>query len=175
MKPMLAGSLVLILAFAQVASGQQNPAPAPSAPATEFSGKHKLAEGTDVELQFAQDLSSSTSFEGDPVMLTLVKDLMVGDVVVAKAGSKAYGEVTKAQKSGMMGKPGQLDIRLDYLQTGDSKIKLRGTKSNEGENRVKGALLAPIGRIKHGKNVEIKAGDPLHAYVANDILLPPVS
>lgn len=184
MKLMLAGSLVLILALAQAASGQETPAAAPTAtaanPATSpaaaaASEKYKLAEGTDVALQFTQDLSSSTSFEGDPVMLTLASDLKVGDVVVAKAGSKAYGQVTKAQKSGMMGKPGQLDIRLDYLQTGNDKIKLRGTKSNEGENRIKGALLAPIGRIKHGKNVEIKAGDPLHAYVANDILLPPAS
>lgn len=107
-------------------------------------------------------------------MLTLVGDLKVGGVVVAKAGSKAYGEVTKAQKSGMMGKPGQLDIRLDYLQAGNGKIKLRGTKSKEGEGRIKGALLAPIGRIKHGKNVDIKEGDPLRAYVAEDILLPPV-
>jgi hypothetical protein len=36
-------------------------------------------------------------------------------------------------------------------------------------------LVAPFGRIKHGKNVDIKTGDPLHAYVANDILQPPVS
>jgi len=79
MKPMLAGSLVLILAFAQAASGQESPAAAPTATAAAAapaasSEKYKLAEGTDVALQFAQDLSSSTSFEGDPVMLTLVND-----------------------------------------------------------------------------------------------------
>jgi hypothetical protein len=183
MKPMLAGSLVLVLALAQAALGQESPAAAPTgsaaspatASAAATSGKYKLAEGTDVELQFAQELSSSTSFEGDPVALTLVKDLKVGDVVVAKAGSKAYGQVTKAQKPGMMGKAGQLEIRLDYLQADGGKIKLRGTKSEEGEGRIKGALLAPMGRIKHGKNVEINVGDPLHAYVASDVSLAPVS
>jgi hypothetical protein len=181
MKPMLAGSLVFVLALGQAALGQESPAPTRSAAgsatasAAATSEKYKLAEGTDVELQFAQELSSSTSFEGDPVALTLVKDLKVGDVVVAKAGSKAYGQVTKAQKPGMMGKAGQLEIRLDYLQAGGGKIKLRGTKSEEGEGRIKGALLSPIVRIKHGKNVEINVGDPLHAYVASDVLLSPVS
>jgi hypothetical protein len=189
MRPMLAGSLILIFVLAQAASGQETPAAtpaaqtapaattpaAPPAAAAEASGKYRLAEGTDVELQFAQDLGSSTSFEGDPVMLTLVKDLKVGDVVVAKAGSKAYGEVTKAQKSGKMGKGGQLDVRLEYLQVGNDKIQLRQTKAKEGEGGIKGALSSPFGRIKHGKNVDIKTGDPLHAYVANDILLPPIS
>jgi hypothetical protein len=74
-----------------------------------------------------------------------------------------------------MGRSGQLDIRLDYLKVGDKQIKLRQTKEKESEGGVKGALLSPFGRIKHGKNIEIKEGDPLQAYVAQDILLSPVS
>ena len=81
-----------------------------------------LRDGTDVDLQFATTLSSKTSSEGDPVTLTLVDDVKVGDVVVVKAGSRAIGEVTKAEKSGMMGKAGELNIRLDYLKAGDVKI-----------------------------------------------------
>jgi hypothetical protein len=150
--------------------------PAPSAP--DASGKYMLRDGTDVNLKFAQDLSSKTSSEGDPVTLTLVDDLKVGDVVVAKAGSKAIGEVTKAEKSGMMGKAGELNIRLDYLKAGDTKIKLRGTKGKEGESGTTGAvvltvLFGPIGLIKHGKNVEIKQGQALHAFVGDDIALVP--
>jgi hypothetical protein len=152
--------------------------PAPSAP--DSSGKYMLRDGTDVNLQFAQDLSSKTSSEGDPVTLTLVDDVKVGDVVVAKAGSKAIGEVTKAEKSGMMGKAGELNIRLNYLKVGDTKIKLRGTKGKEGESGTTGAvvltvLFGPIGLIKHGKNVEIKQGQSLHAFVGDDIALVPAS
>ncbi len=176
MKPMLAGSLVLILALTQAASGQQTSAAAPAAAAdSSAAATYKLAEGTDVELEFAQDLSSSTSFEGDPVALTLVKALKVGDVVVAKAGSSAYGVVTKAHKSGMMGKAGQLEIQLDYLKAGDNKIKLRETKGKESGGGIMGALSSPFGHVKHGKTVEINVGDPLHAYVAQDTLLSPVS
>ena len=133
-----------------------------------------------MNLTFAQDLSSKTAAEGDPVALTLVDDLKVGNVVVAKAGAHAVGEVTKAEKSGMMGKAGDLSIRLDYIKVGDDKIRLRGTKGKEGESGVTSTvvltvLFGPIGLIKHGKNVEIKQGQALHAFVSDDISLPPAS
>jgi hypothetical protein len=143
-------------------------------------GTYMLRDGTDVNLQFAEDLSSKTASEGDPVTLTLVDDLKVGDVVVAKTGDKAIGEVTEAERSGMMGKAGELNIRLNYLKAGDTKIKLRGTKGKEGESGTTGAvvltvLFRPIGLIKHDKNVEIKQGQPLHAFVGDDIALVPAS
>ncbi|MBB5340904.1 hypothetical protein [Tunturiibacter gelidoferens] len=159
-------------------------APTPPAPpnpnAPDASGRYMLRDGTDVNLQFAQDLSSKTASEGDPVTLTLVDDLKVGNIVVAKAGDKAIGEVTKAEKSGMMGKAGDLNIRLNYLKAGDTKIKLRGTKGKEGESGTTGAvvltvLFGPIGLIKHGKNVEIKQGQSLHAFVGDDIALVPAT
>jgi hypothetical protein len=159
------------------------PAPAtpaaPAATAMTADGKYQLHEGDDVNLQFAQELSSKTAAEGDPIQLTLADDLKVGDVVVVKAGAKAFGEVTKASKSGMMGKAGDLSIRLDYMKVGDIKVRLRGTKGKEGENKttstvVLTVLFGPIGLIKHGKNVEIKTGQALHAYVGEDIALAPV-
>jgi len=156
------------------------PAAAPAANAPDASGKYMLRDGTDVSLAFSQDLSSKTSSEGDPVVLTLTEDLKVGDVIVAKAGAKAFGEITKAEKSGMMGKAGELNMRLDYLKAGDIKIKLRGTKGKEGESGTTGAvvltvLFGPIGLIKHGKEVQIKQGQALHAYVGDDIAVLPAS
>jgi hypothetical protein len=155
------------------------PAPAPAVN-PDASGKYLLREGDDVNLQFAQDLSSRTSSEGDPVEFTLADDLKVGNIVVAKAGAKAFGEVTKAEKSGMMGKAGELNLRLDYLKVGDNKIKLRGTKGKEGESGTTSAvvltvLFGPLGLIKHGKNVDIKKGQALHAYIGDDIAVLPAS
>jgi hypothetical protein len=173
-------------AFAQVAAQAVAPAAAPvaaAAPAAvgpDASGKYLLHEGEDVNLTFAEDLSSKTASEGDPVALVLVDDLKVGGVVVAKAGSHAFGEVTKAEKSGMMGKAGELSLRLNYLKVADGKIQLRGTKGKEGQSGTTGAvvltvLFGPIGLIKHGKNVEIKKGQSLHAFVADDVALVPAS
>ena len=206
MRRLLVASLVVLSAIISRANGQQTVAPATTAapsgavapavpvaasapvvtpapaPAVnpDASGKYLLREGDDVNLQFAQDLSSRTSSEGDPVEFTLADDLKVGNIVVAKAGAKAFGEVTKAEKSGMMGKAGELNLRLDYLKVGDNKIKLRGTKGKEGESGTTSAvvltvLFGPLGLIKHGKNVDIKKGQALHAYIGDDIAVPPAT
>jgi hypothetical protein len=144
-------------------------------PAT--TGKLVLKEGTDVNLRFAQDLSSKTAAEDDPVNLVLAEDLKIGDVVVAKTGAKAVGTITHSKKAGMMGKPGELNMRLQYLLVGETRVKLRGTKGKEGQGKEGTAvaltvLFGPIGLIKHGKNVEIKEGTPLQAYTDDTYELP---
>jgi len=141
--------------------------------------KISLKEGTEVKLKFADDLSSKTASEGDPVNLILDEDIKIGDVVVAKAGCKAVGSVTNAKKAGMMGKAGELNMRLEHLTIGDERVKLRGSKGKEGQGKEGTAvaltvLFGPIGLIKHGKNVEVKAGTPLTAYVDDTVSLPPV-
>ncbi|MGD0347657.1 MAG: hypothetical protein ABSA85_12915 [Terracidiphilus sp.] len=150
------------------------PAPAP-APA-----KFLLAEGSDVYLTFDEDLSSKTAQEGDSVAFVLSEDLKVGDVVVAKAGTRALGEVTNAQKSEMMGKGGELNIRLDYLKVGTARVHLRGTKGGEGNSGLGGAialsmLVGVFGLLHHGKEIKVQRGTPLHAYVSEDISLPPTN
>lgn len=154
--------------------------PASTTAGTPAAGNLVLSEGTDVPLAFDQDLSSKTANEGDPVELVLAEDLKVGNVVVAKTGSKAVGEVTNAKKAGMMGKAGELNVRVDYLKVGDHKIRLRGSKGKEGASGTGAAialtvLFGPIGLIKHGKNIDIKKGTPLKVYVNDDISLPPAA
>src|ERR1700736_256546 len=132
----LVGGVVFALCLCGTlfAQASQQPAPdaakppdaavaAPAAPV-----KLELKEGSDVNLKFAQDLSSKTAADDDPVALVLDEDLKVGDVTVVKAGAKALGTVTHAKKAGMMGKGGELNLRLEYLVTGDSRMRLRGTK-----------------------------------------------
>lgn len=136
-----------------------------------------LKEGADVSLKFAQDLSSKTATDDDTVNLVLDQDIKVGDVVVVKAGAKAVGTITHAKKAGMMGKAGELNMRLDYLITDEGRLRLRGTKGKEGEGKVGAAvaltvLFGPIGLIKHGKNVEIKEGTPLPAYTDENYEFP---
>jgi hypothetical protein len=57
-------------------------------------GKMTLKEGADVSLKFAQDLSSKTAAEDNPVNLVLAEDLKIGDVVIAKSGAKAVGTIS---------------------------------------------------------------------------------
>ena len=185
-------SAMLLLCFSSMAAAQSSPttsqAPPPAPPSSQAAqpptqtaeppAKVILKEGTDVKLKFAQDLSSKTAADDDPVNLVLDEDLKVGDATVVKAGAKALGTVTHAKKAGMMGKGGELNLRLEYLLVGDTRMRLRGTKGKEGEGKVGTAvaltvLFGPIGLIKHGKNVEVKQGTPLLAYVDQDFTVPP--
>jgi hypothetical protein len=177
----LAGGVVLALGFSGTLLAQEPPQPVPDtsklAAPVAAPERITLKEGADVDLKFAEDLSSKTANDDDPVSLVLDQDIKVGDVVVVKAGAKAVGTITHAKKAGMMGKAGELNMRLDYLITDGGRLRLRGTKGKEGEGKV-GATVAltvlfgPIGLIKHGKNVEIKQGTPLLVYTDENYDVP---
>jgi hypothetical protein len=77
----------------------------------------------------------------------------------------------------MLGGPGDLDLRLEYLKTNDSMVRLRGTQAKQGKGKEGTAIaltvfVGPIGLIKHGKNAEFKKGTPLVAYVDQSVELP---
>jgi hypothetical protein len=174
----LCSSSVLLAQDPQQAPPDASKPPAPAAAAVAAPPeKLILKEGADVSLKFAQDLSSKTANDDDPVSLVLDQDVKIGDVVVVKAGAKAVGTITHAKKAGMMGKAGELNMRLDYLITDSGRLRLRGTKGKEGEGKV-GATVAltvlfgPIGLIKHGKDVEIKQGTPLLVYTDENFDVP---
>jgi hypothetical protein len=177
MKRKVSAFTLMLLLLMTVSFSSVQPAYAADEPAAS-SGKLTLKEGTEVKLKFADALSSKTANEGDPVNMILDEDIKVGDVIVAKAGCKAVGTITNAKKAGMMGKAGELNMRLEHLTVDDNKVRLRGSKGKEGQGKEGTAvaltvLFGPIGLIKHGKNVEVKAGTPLTAYVDDDINLPP--
>jgi hypothetical protein len=136
-----------------------------------------LRDSTQVSLKFANNLSSKTAHEGDPVEFVLDEDLKIGDAILVTKGAHAVAAVSNARKAGMLGRPGDLSVQLQYLVAGSNHVRLRGTKGREGEGKVGTAvaltvLFGPIGLIKHGKNVEIPAGTALTAYVDQDIWLP---
>ena len=135
--------------------------------------KVRVKDGTEISLRFAQTISSKRAAIGDAVNFTLDQDLKAGDRVVARKGATALGTVTQVRKSGMMGRGGELNLRLDYLKAGDTKIKLRGLQGRQGDNKeaaMIGLTLAfgMVGFFKHGKQAEIKEGTPLKAYVDQD-------
>jgi hypothetical protein len=139
-----------------------------------------LKEGVEVSLKFAADLNSKTAHEGDPVEFLLDDDLKVGNSILVPKGAHAVATVTDAKKAGMMGRPGELSVQMQYLVSGSNHVRIRGTKGREGDSKT-GATVAltvlfgPIGLIKHGKNVDIPAGTALTAYVDQDIWLAPIN
>jgi hypothetical protein len=139
-------------------------------PMAAFAGQVKLVEGTEVELNFLETLSSGSAVEGQRFNLELTGDLVIDGVVVAPRGAKAVGTVTHVKKRGRMGKAGELDVLLDYVLVGEQRVKLRASSGKEGEGRVGSTvaltvLFGPIGLLKRGKDVTINAGTPITAFI----------
>jgi hypothetical protein len=79
-----------------------------------------------------------------------------GDCIVVAKGAHAVATVNDAQKAGMMGRPGELSVQIQYLLVGGNHVRIRGTQGREGDSKT-GATVAltvifgPIGLIKHGR------------------------
>ncbi len=117
-----------------------------------------LAEGTEVALRMAQDVSSRAARPGEPIELTLAEDLKVGDVTVAKTGGRALGEVVQAKRPDFWGEAGEVSIRVHFLRVGDKKVEIRGALGAAGTRYV----------IIRGSQGIIKTGTPVKAFVAAD-------
>jgi hypothetical protein len=151
---------ILVASLAVSAHAPLRAQEAPSAPK-----KVVLAEGAEVTLRMAQNLNSRVAKPGDPIELTLDKDLKVGDVTVAKAGARAIGEVVQAKRPDFWGEAGELSIRVHFLRVGDTKVEIRGAAGAAGTRYV----------IIRGSQAIIKAGTLVKAFVAADIKVLPVA
>ena len=143
------------------------------APSLAAAATIRVPEGTEMVIRLNDNLSSGTSTEGDQFSITLLEPVKLSDGTVLKPGYRGRGEVVKAKKKGFAGQAGELNIRINYLRVGDSRIRLRGNKGDEGKGAL-GATIAlsvffgPLGLLKHGHDIEIKAGQTLTAYVDTD-------
>jgi len=138
-----------------------------------------LREGTEVNLKFAQKLTSKGAVVGQPVELVLSDDLKVLDYVVVKRGARILGTVIAGKESEKKKTAANvLAIRVDFLHSGDYKIALRGDKVAEGKRNkdamIAGTILLGISGLiaTSGKHYVIPEGTPLKAYVDQDIQLP---
>jgi hypothetical protein len=129
-----------------------------------------VPEGTEFRIRFNDHVSSATASVGDRFSITLEEPVTLSDGTIIPAGYRGVGEVTTAEHKGMMGKPGQLNVRIDYISVGDTRVHLRAAKGQEGQDGV-GATVAltvlfgPLGLIKHGHDVDIQPGQQITAYV----------
>jgi hypothetical protein len=151
----LAGSIAA--ALVPLACSQESPA---------TSKRVILTEGTEVNLRMAQDISSRAARPGEPIELTLAEDLKVGDMLVAKIGQRALGEVVQAKKPDFWGEAGEVSVRVHFLRVGDKKVEIQGAIGSAGTRYV----------IVRGSQGVIKAGTPVKAFVVADVdvdVLPP--
>jgi hypothetical protein len=146
-----------------------------------------VPKGTAVDLVFDQALSSKTAVAGEKVRLHVINDVMVGGTTVIKAGAPVTGVLTQVKHHQRWGVNAKIMIALRSVKsTFGTRIPLNhrqkgqafgGKKSTEAAGATVGGaiLLGPVGLVGGyfitGKNVNIKAGDPLPTEVAKTIVL----
>jgi hypothetical protein len=142
-----------------------------------FAETIRVPEGTEFRMRLEDKLSSKTTVEGDRFTVTLVEDVALPGGVVLKSGYRGVGEVVNAEKSGRVGKKGQLNVRLNYVNIGGERIKLRASKGAEGSGNT-GNMVAAIvfvgvfGLLVKGKSAEIPRGAQITAFSDADMDLP---
>jgi hypothetical protein len=167
-----------ILAGVVHAQAQVPAAAAALQPVAPAGAQHRVTipEGTEVRVHFNEQLSSATAAAGDEFSITTDDPITLLDGTVIPPGYRGKGEVTAAEHRGMMGKPGQLSVRFDYIRIGDAHVRLRGSKGEEGKSGVTSTvvltvLFGPLGLIKHGSDVVIQKGQSVTAYVDEDAVV----
>src|SRR5215216_2016637 len=95
-----------------------------------------IPDGTEFTVVTIDEITSKTAAEGDPLTFKVAQDVKIdGQTVVAK-DSLVKGVVAQAKKAGMMGRGGNLGIRVESAMTVDNqKLKLRSTKGKEAMTR----------------------------------------
>jgi hypothetical protein len=157
-----------VAAPAPIASPIASPPPAPVTT--------RIPEGTEIHVHLNDQLSSATSGTGDTFSIVNDQEFTLPDGTVIPAGYSGKGEVTQVEKSGMLGKPGTLSIKLDYLKIGAVHVHLRGTRASEGKSNVTTmvvttVLLSGLGLFIHGHSMVLPRGQPLVAYVDEDAMV----
>jgi sporulation protein YlmC with PRC-barrel domain len=135
--------------------------------------KVTLNAGTPIVLETLKVIKSDAVSVGEVIDLRVKFDVKVGESVVIKAGSIAQGQVIKAQKAKGLGKPGQLEIQVNTIQTIDGQVipLAGGNISREGEDKtteavVLGIILCILFLTIKGKNAEVPMYTQINAAAA---------
>lgn len=136
-----------------------------------------IPEGTELAMRLEDGLSSSVAKEGDRFTISLDDDVKLPDGTVLRAGYRGVGEVVEARDNGMLGKNGKLNVRLLYMKVGDDRVRLRANRGTKGETRVGATVVTtllfwPAAPFIKGKDVSMKKGTVMTAYVDQDVKLP---
>jgi len=171
--PKATKTAVLIVVTAVIAQFTVLPIAAASIPVQEptvQTNEVVIPDGTEFSVLTTEEISSKTATEGDALSFKVAEDVKInGQTVIAK-DTLVKGVVSTAKKAGMMGRGGNLGIRIESTTTVDNqKSKLRSSKGKEGNDKTGTTvalvvLFGPLGFLKHGKNAKIKPGTSIKVF-----------
>ena len=143
-----------------------------------------VPDGTSVEVELNETISSEHLKEGTIVDFTVVQPVVVNGVAVIAKGAPAKARVTKAKKAGYWGRSGKLEWAMQNVVGADgSRLALRfagGEKGSASTGKVATGVAvtaviffpaAPLWGFKKGKNAVIPAGQRYQVAVHGDAVV----
>ena len=142
-------------------------------PASAQRSRVRLPEGAEIRMRTLDSLSSKTANEGDEIRLITSDPVRYNGVVIIPDGSTVVGRVAMVRHRGVFGRSGKLEIKVESVKVGESRIRLRGGKASNGKGQgtlsiATAVLVAPIAGVITGKSAVIPAGTEFTAYTDQD-------
>ncbi len=168
---------LLMAASAVVGAAGQNVAPAatllvavetPAAPAPLV-----LPKGMLIRLMVTREVNSRDHSAGFRFPLRVDEAVTLDGVTLIPIGAKAWGEVVDSKGTGGAGKSGKLNARLLYIEAGNRRIPIEGSRQSAGTGgtgQVVAAVatMGPLGLFMKGNNASLKAGEIFNGYTVDD-------
>jgi hypothetical protein len=160
-------STALLIALAALAA-------TPAAPRAE---PIKLPAGMSVELELQHHVNSAYTPTGAPIYFRVLKDVVVDDHVLIRAGTLAAGRMEQASKRGMVGRSGFMLASIRTVPAVDgTAVAVDCDVAKQGRSRA-GATVAWTlfwgvpGLITKGVNPYLERGEHFRAAVVADTLI----
>ncbi|MBR6589403.1 MAG: hypothetical protein IKK67_02895 [Bacteroidaceae bacterium] len=138
------------------------------------SGTVVLKAGTAVPLSLETSIDGNQVRAGQIVQFRVVQDIKVDGKTIIAAGSLAQGQVVRAEKNGLLGSAGEVEIAVKSVQAvdGTSIYLTNGNVFDEGKNKVVLSVVVTLccllGFLIKGGKGEIPAGTQINASVMSN-------
>jgi len=133
-----------------------------------------IPEGTEIEIELAEEVTSGTHPEGETVSLVVAEDVTVdGSLIIAKK-TPVIGVIDYSKRGARLGRNGTLSLKIDSTRTVDGRvIKLGGSyivlgSCKRAATTFLKSVFARLGLFDRGKDARISTGTRLRAYVAGE-------
>ena len=183
---MISAAVSGLLAFTPVSVWAQSeakdqpltpPAPAPAATSTASSAYYTLPTGSLLSFVTVGEISSKRVRKGDLVTLKLRDDIFLDNTIVIPAGTDAIAQVTRAEKKGLMGQGGKLNVAMLYFETDQGPVRVSGelTSANNSQTGLATAAAAATAGVVFfvtGKSALIPDNTELDVTIDREMRIP---
>lgn len=130
-----------------------------------------IKSGTQVPLELQGTISSKNVSNGSIINFKCTRDIKVGDDIVIRSGEMAKGQVTRVKKNGILGKNGEIEVRVTSIAAVDGTEVYLSSSSLYDDGKDNLVLSLFLCFLIKGGSAEIPAGTQCLASVSGDAVV----